>query len=346
MNNFLTRILLTLAVPLIIGMFTFYFMNSYFGKPLNPKKTQLVRIEVPRNSNFRSLCKTLQKKKIIRHWRVLDLHARFGGDDTKIKAGEYELSASMTPKEILTKLSSGEVYKRSITVKEGANIWEIAVAIQASEIATSKDFLKAVQDKTLLSKAGIKSESFEGYLYPETYNFSKGETVERIIWTMLEQGEKKWLPEFSTRSDELNLTRHEVLTLASIIEKESGNFDEQGIIGSVFHNRMETLVKLQADPTVIYGLRKFGRALTKKDLETPNPYNTYVNYGLPPGPIGNPGESAIKAALYPEDTSFLYFVADGKGRHVFSKTLAEHNEAVHNYRSYLKSQTEQTANAQ
>jgi UPF0755 protein len=145
---------------------------------------------------------------------------------------------------------------------------------------------------------------------------------------MHEQLKKRWLSEWDSRVVELGMSQHSILTLASIIEKESGNFDEQPIVSSVFHNRLKINMRLQADPTVIYGIKDFNGNITKKDLQTETPYNTYVISGLPPGPIANPGITAIKAALYPAETKYFYFVGNGDGRHVFSETLDRHVEAV------------------
>ena len=311
------RLLLTLIIPILLGAITFLWCFKFFTTPANLDDSEIRLVEVPRNGSFRALCKNLEEQGVIRHWRILDILSRLRSEDTKIKAGEYELMPSMSPQEILAKLSSGEVFKRVLVVKEGFNIWDIAEALEAAGILDQKEFLDAAQNKNLLYKAAIRSSSFEGYLFPSTYHFSRADSVDRIIWTMMEEGEKHWTPAFIEMAAKLNLSRHEVLTLASIIEKESGNIEEQPIISSVFHNRMESLMKLQADPTVIYGLKKFGKPLTKKDLESPTPYNTYVNFGLPPGPISNPGLSSIKATLYPAESKNLFFVADGKGGHIF-----------------------------
>jgi UPF0755 protein len=154
---------------------------------------------------------------------------------------------------------------------------------------------------------------------------------------MLQEGEKRWKPEVNERAAQLGMTRHELLTLASIIEKESGNQREQPLISSVFHNRLRNGMKLESDPTVAYGIPDLNGQLLRKHLETEHPYNTYINFGLPPGPICNPGETAIQAALYPTpDSQYLFFVADGQGGHVFSTTLAEHNKAVAQYRALMK----------
>jgi UPF0755 protein len=152
---------------------------------------------------------------------------------------------------------------------------------------------------------------------------------------MHEQLSKRWPEEWTQRALLLELSKHQVLTLASIIEKESGNFDEQPVISSVFHNRMRLNMRFQSDPTVIYGIKDFNGNITKRDLQTLTPYNTYMIDGFPPGPIANPGINAIRSALYPTDTKFLYFVGNGEGRHIFSEDLAQHNNAVNRYQRGL-----------
>jgi UPF0755 protein len=288
-------------------------------------------VEIENNKSFREICRKIQSEGVLRHWWVLEVLARLKKSDTAVNAGEYELSPSMLPAEILKKLVAGEVFKRKVTVREGLSVWEIGALTAEAGLVSKEDFDKGVADPKFLAIAGLNAQSFEGYLFPETYFFSRPITVKTIIFAMIEQGEKNWPAEYTARADELNFTRHEILTLASIIEKESGNIDEQPTISSVLHNRLAQGMKLQVDPTVIYGIKNFNGNLTKQDLQTPTPYNTYVNFGLPPGPIANPGATAIKAALYPAETSYLFFVADGQGRHVFSSTLQEHNEAVRRY---------------
>jgi UPF0755 protein len=182
-----------------------------------------------------------------------------------------------------------------------------------------------------LKELGIAGTSLEGYLFPDTYQFPRNTSAKKIVVAMNDQLQKRWLPEWDDRLKQLSMTKHQALTLASIIEKESGGVAEQPVISSVFHNRLKKGMKLQADPTVIYGIPNFNGNITKEDLQTPTPYNTYVITGLPPGPIANPGVSAIKAALYPVTTNYLYFVANGQGGHIFSETLDDHNELVNAY---------------
>lgn len=326
--RFILRLGLILSVPLFVSVITFIFLRRAFLLPLDPQSTMKITVEIAAGRNFADICRELKNKGVIKYAWALDALGRFRKADTKISAGEYELSPAMDPRSILHKLISGDVIKRQITVKEGFTIKDIARALETAGIIKAEDFEREASDPRLLSKAGISAASFEGYLFPETYFFSRPVSAQTIIWTMLEEGERHWPREFTEKAEKMRLSRHEVLTLASIIEKESGNVDEQPLISSVFHNRLSQVMKLQSDPTVIYGLPNFNGNLTKEDLQNPHPYNTYVNFGLPPGPIANPGLSAIKAALFPKQTTFLFFVADGSGKHVFSTTLAEHNEAV------------------
>jgi UPF0755 protein len=325
------RLIFIFLLPATAAFGSYVLMKQLFLEPLDPSAKTITLIEVASGQGMKEVSKVLEEKGLIRHWWSLDIVARLKGSDKKIHAGEYEMTAAMSPNDMIKKMVSGEVVKRKVTVKEGATIWEIGPLLEQAGIIDQVEFNKAVVDEDLLKRAGINARSFEGYLFPDTYLFSRPITAQRILWTMLEQGEDKWLPEYTQRADELQRSRHEILTLASIIEKESGNFDEQPIISSVFYNRLKEGMRLQSDPTVIYGIAGFDGNLTRAHLETPGPYNTYVNFGLPPGPICNPGESAIRAALQPEQSDYLYFVGDNQGRHIFSTNLKDHNDAVNKY---------------
>jgi UPF0755 protein len=188
-----------------------------------------------------------------------------------------------------------------------------------------------MNDKTLIAALGIKADTLEGYLYPDTYKFPREVKPKEVVVTMVDHLRHVFNADFQARAQELNMTLHEVLTLASLIEKETGSGDERPEISAVFHNRLKKRIPLQSDPTVIYSLPNFDGNLRKKDLSSPSPYNTYRWAGLPPGPIANPGVQAIRAALYPSNSRALYFVSRNDGTHHFSVTLAEHNEAVEKY---------------
>jgi UPF0755 protein len=306
-------------------------MSRLFLQPANPAATAPILFDAAQSKSFRDISSELQTAGIIRSALALRVRARLQGKDTQIKAGEYELSPSMAPRDILDKLVRGDMFHRRVTIREGMNLADIAEAIDKSGIVSKLAFEQTLANPELLQSEGLTTRSFEGYLFPDTYEFPRGTPTDQIVRAMHAQLEKQWQPEWTQRVQIMEMSKHDILTLASIIEKESGNFDEQPVISSVFHNRLKKGMRLQADPTVIYGIKDFNGNITKRDLMTLTPYNTYMVDGLPPGPIANPGLSAIKAALYPTDTNFLYFVGNGQGKHIFSETLEKHNEAVNRY---------------
>jgi UPF0755 protein len=320
-----------LAVPLAIVVATYSSLSHFVFDARDPSAMQVVIFDAELSTSFQEIATNLEQQGLIRNAFAFRSLARLQKKDTQIKAGEYELSASMKPQEILDKMVRGEMLQRRATIKEGMTIREISQVLQEAGITDAQSFYLAANDPDFAVEMGLKAESFEGYLFPDTYNFRRKTPARKIIATMHEQLHKRLAPEWFQRAAILELSIHEVLTLASIIEKESGNFDEQPVVSSVFHNRLRKGMRLQADPTVIYGIKNFDGNITKRDLLTPTPYNTYIISGLPPGPIANPGINAIKAALYPADTNFLYFVGDGQGKHIFSETLYQHNDAVNQY---------------
>jgi UPF0755 protein len=333
----LGKFAILLIVPALVGVISFLWVERNFMAPADPSSRKLELFEIAPGAGFKTICHQLEERGFIRHWWSIDVIARMRGTDTQVQAGEYEVAPSMSPKEILQKLISGEVYKRKLLLKEGESIWALAPLVAQAGLGTAVEFDQVLSNPDVVKQAGITAPSFEGYLFPNTYFFSRPITPKDIIWGMLQEGEKRWKPEVNERAAQLGMTRHELLTLASIIEKESGNQREQPLISSVFHNRLRNGMKLESDPTVAYGIPDLNGQLLRKHLETEHPYNTYINFGLPPGPICNPGETAIQAALYPTpDSQYLFFVADGQGGHVFSTTLAEHNKAVAQYRALMK----------
>lgn len=260
------------------------------------------------------------------------LLARIKGYDKKVKAGEFTLSPAMSPIQILDLLVAGKVKLHRLTIPEGYNLQQIGTAITDAGFGTKKEFMSLSIDTKLIQKIiGTNAPSFEGYLFPDTYFFPKTATPMEIISVLGERFWKEFKPEWKKQCREIGLSIHEVVTLASIIEKETGAPFERPLISSVFHNRLKRGMKLQTDPTVIYGLKSFKGNLTRKHLLTPTPYNTYVIQGLPPGPIASPGSAAIKAALFPADTKYLYFVSKKDTTHQFSTNLIDHNKAVRKY---------------
>jgi len=325
-----TAILLIL-IFLFIGATGIYLnIVSYAQKPPNTAPVEQV-VVVQSGQGFKALSTLLHQKGMILHPVKFRLFARIKGYDKRIKAGEYMLSSAMTPNKILETMVDGKVYLHRLTIPEGYNLRQVAQTVETAGLAFEADFLKAATDPDLLNANGIDAQTFEGYLFPDTYYFPKGVTSENIITTMVKRFWTVFKPEWEEQTKTLGLTIHQVITLASIIEKETAVADERPIISSVFHNRLKRKMRLESDPTVIYGIGNYDGNITRKDLASPTPYNTYTMKGLPPGPISNAGVKAIEAALYPADTKFLYFVSRNDRTHHFSTNFRDHNRAVRKY---------------
>lgn len=278
-----------------------------------------------------SVAELLTERRLISNPLYFRLMAQWKGLDQKIKPGLYVFHTAMRPMYILDMLVLGKISQKEITILEGVSSREIAKILYNAGLGSEEDFLKTVSDPVLLHEFGIGAKSLEGYLFPDTYFIAEGSSAEDII--------KQMVARFKTRFDALldqgivssDLSQKELVILASIIDKETASSDERAIISAVFHNRLRQGMRLQSDPTVIFGIPNFNGNLTRKNLMTHSDYNTYLIPGLPPGPIGNPGEAALSAAMSPAEVEYIYFVSKNDGTHHFSKTLDEHNNAVNKY---------------
>ena len=288
-------------------------------------------VVIPDGSTFQHVAVLLEHERLIKSSSIFVLFGKSQSADRKVHAGEYELNPSMSLTEILSKLVVGQVVLHSLTIPEGLTITQIADVASQQGLTDPEEFLRLAKDREFIASVGVKAETLEGYLYPNTYKFPRPIKAREVLVAMVEQLKQEVGPELLARMQELKMTMHEVLTLASVIEKETGSGGERPEISAVFHNRLKKNIPLQSDPTVIYGLPAFDGNLHKKDLSSPSPYNTYRVVGLPPGPIANPGIQAIRATLYPSDSRSLYFVSRNDGTHQFSATLIEHNKAVEKY---------------
>lgn len=288
-------------------------------------------VVLPAGQGFSGVLEDLVDAGVVSDPLRFKLLARILGYDRRIKAGEYLFSSAMSPMDILNKMARGKVVLYSITIPEGYNLREIAAIIKEKGIGKEDAFLAKALDPEYAAGKGIEGKTLEGYLFPDTYFFPRNTKIDGIIQTMLDRFNAVFTPSWTDRARGMNLTRHQVVTLASIIEKETGAAEERPVISSVFHNRMKQGMRLQSDPTVIYGIEDFDGNLTRKHLNTPTPYNTYQIAGLPPGPIASPGKASLEAVLFPEETDFIFFVARGDGTHQFSTSLADHNAAVRRY---------------
>jgi UPF0755 protein len=289
---------------------------------------RITKVFIPKGSTFPEIEKALTEKGALRYplaFRILTIGTMTG---TKLRHGEYALPAPPSAFELWRKLVSGDVAKYQVTILDGSTLYDIARTLGDLELADPGDFLAAATSPDVAGKMGIPGSSLEGYLFPDTYIFVKEMSPEEIIAIMVRRFQKKLTPEMEKMAEKDGFTPHQIVTIASIIEKETGMNEEKPLISAVIRKRLSLGMPLQMDPTVIYGLKKFNGNLTRKDLRTLHPYNTYQNPGLPPGPICNPGHSSLQAAVDPADTDYLYFVSRNDGSHQFSRNLREHNRAV------------------
>jgi UPF0755 protein len=316
----------SVAAALILAVFSV----SLFLLTARPSQEQwrVTKVYIPKGSTYPGIEKMLIAKGLLRYpvaFRILVVGTMTGA---KLQQGEYVFPAPPSAFELWGKIVNGDVAKYQVIIPDGSNIYDIAQTLGDLELADPSTFLATATSPELALRMEIPGSTLEGYLFPDTYTFVKDMSAEEILGVMVRQFQRKFTPEMERKGKEEGLTRNQIVTIASIIEKETGVEAEKPMVSEVIRKRLSLGMPLQMDPTVIYGLKKFGGNLTKKDLKTPNPYNTYLTPGLPPGPICNPGLSAIKAAIYPSDTDYLYFVSRNDGSHRFSRTLKEHNEAV------------------
>lgn len=289
-------------------------------------------IEIPLHQGVAGVARQLQDEGIVRSRLAFILLAAVTGKARSLKAGEYLVPRDESALGVLALLASGRVVQHHVVLPEGHSLAELARLLEAERLATVPEVLRAAQDPAFLLSQGIAAESVEGYLFPDTYQLVRGMTPEEILARMVGRMRERMSPILAEiRAREI--TVHAALTLASIIEREAVDPSEMPLISAVFWNRMRRDMPLQADPTVQYAVGRERQRLTREDLQADSPYNTYRRPGLPPGPIGNPGLAAIRAAISPAPVGYLYFVAADDRRHHFSTTLEEHNAAVARYRS-------------
>ena len=326
------RTLIWLAIFLVgFPLYWAVWLFSYAVWPSSSPDRQIVVI-IPPRSTLPEITALLAEHQVIRRDFRFELLARIRDVSHRIRAGEYIFPPRQRPWDVLTRLAKGEIVLRPVTIPEGATTRMIADILAAGQWADKGELLALVRDPALISELGLEGDSLEGYLFPDTYQLTRGMDSRDCVRMMVKQALSVFDEEFGKGQPPLGLTRHQVLTLASIVEKETGRPEERPLVAAVLLNRLRVGMPLQTDPTVMYGLQLFDRPLTRKDLKTESPYNTYLIKGLPPGPIANPGRAAIAAVLAPAETGYLYFVSKNDGTHCFSETLADHNEAVRKYR--------------
>ena len=313
------------ATVALLGAGLMLYNVHYSIAAIGPEPAE-VRVE--QGDTLAAVSRKLREQKVISNGLFFSLWARFSGAEKRIHQGLYRFETGVSPQQILDRLVSGKGIFHSVTIPEGFTIKEIALLLDKMQIADKDKFLRESVDPSLLASFGLQDKGFEGYLFPSTYHFTPATPEKDILVTMAEQFRKISQPVLLQSGGARRMTPHEILTLASIIEKETGIHEERALVSAVFHNRLKLQMPLQSDPTVIYGIKDFNGNLTRKDLQDATPYNTYRITALPPGPICNPSLESIKAALYPADVPYLYFVSKNDGSHLFTETIEAHNQAV------------------
>lgn len=316
-----------LLIPMIFGgWLALYSLQS------GPKsEAEYATITIPSGSGIRQIRHILAQGGLIHDDIRFLLLAKLLGLSRSLPAGEFRLSLGLPPGDLLRQLATARPVEYAITIPEGLRISEIADIFAAGAWCDRERFIDLAHDPEFIQSLGLQSiKSLEGYLYPDTYHLTRNiKDTKTLITMQVDRFFKVWsaLPHNGTQP----MSRHEIVTLASVVEKETADAGERPLIAAVFLNRLKTGMRLQSDPTVIYGLRDFSGNLTRSDLQSDHPYNTYVIPALPAGPICNPGQAAMAAVLRPADSDFVYFVSKNNGTHHFSKNLSEHNQAVREY---------------
>lgn len=302
-------------------------MLHFIRTPASSEPAEVV-MEVPVGMSVPALSELLHGQGLVRSAGKFRWLVRFKGAARQIKAGEYQLSTGLRPGELLNKIIRGEVRLHQITFPEGYTLKRMAELLEASKLVIAERFIAAATDPPFVRSLDIPATSLEGYLFPDTYRFARGLPVETVLRSFVTMFNQHFGPVQEEQARKLGFTRHQVVILASVVEKETAAAEERPLIAGVFLNRLRRRIRLQSDPTVIYGLRNFDGNLTRAHLQKDTPYNTYTRRGLPIGPICNPGAASIQAVLNPTSTPYLYFVAKKDGTHHFSTNLVEHNAAV------------------
>jgi UPF0755 protein len=286
-----------------------------------------IRVIVPKGASFAAATDSLEKAGIVHYPLLFRIFARVKGDDRRIKPGTYLFKRETPWTEVLSALNGGHGLVNSVTIPEGFSLNQIVPLLARTLQDTVDSVTAAVRDTTLLRRFDIPTPNLEGYLFPDTYAFPDGTTARQAVGEMVRRFEREWKPDWNRQLTSLAMNRHDIVTIASIIEEEAKRPEERPVISAVYHNRLRERMLLQADPTIQYALGRHTPRILYKDLLVKSPYNTYLHVGLPPGPIASPGGASLVAALYPAKVAYRYFVAHPDGHHEFRTTLAEHESA-------------------
>ena len=331
MKKFLFLILVLIVAT---GAGYVYVISPRLNEPYRGYSGNEQFIEIATGAGPRSIGETLITNGIIRDETTFRLALWLSGDARRLQAGEYRFDQPMTPREALGKIARGEVYLLPITFPEGRTIAEMSEIFESRGLGKAADFREAAKNVSLIKAIDRDARDLEGYVFPDTYSVSRRIDASELVRGMVERFERMLTPEIRQAAATRGWTVRQLVTLASIVEKETGKPEERPQIAAVYVNRLRIGMALQCDPTVIYALQRAGTYdgnLRRDDLAFDSPYNTYRYPGLPPGPIASPGKASLEAAAHPADADFLYFVSRNDGSHEFARSLEEHNRNVQKF---------------
>ena len=319
------KLLLSLLVVVVLvaggaGAFVFYMVNR-IQQPYKGFSEPERFVEIPSGTGAAEIRRRLAA-------------LMWTGQSRALKAGEYRFDRPMSVVDVVEKLARGDIYGHPITFPEGLTIREMAEIVESNGFGKADEFIKAARDGSLVNDLDPAAKDLEGYLFPETYTLPRGTPVATLVSLMVERFRDTYTTLEAKRGGKVDLSTRQIVTLASLVEKETGKAEERPLVAAVYRNRLDQNMAMQADPTVVYALVKAGTYdgnIRKRDLSFDSPYNTYKYAGLPPGPIASPGRAALEAALAPADVDYLYFVSRNDGSHAFAETLAKHNANVQEY---------------
>jgi UPF0755 protein len=323
---------LLLLVALLLGGGAWIYAD--LARPYKGYEGQEQFVDIPTGSGTGAMARRLADAGIVRSAQSFRLAVWLRGSGRRLQAGEYRFDRPMTAGDVVDKIARGDVYVRALTFREGLNIREMAGVFESAGYGPAADFIEAAKNTALIQDLDPQASDLEGYLFPDTYTLPRRTTAAQVVERMVARFQKVMTPELRSRAAERGFNVRQLVTLASLVEKETAKADERPVVAGVYRNRLQIGMGLQCDPTVIYALMLAGRYdgnIRKGDLQIDSPYNTYRYAGLPPGPIAAPGEASLRAAADPADVPYLYFVSRNDGSHVFSTTLDEHNRNVYNF---------------
>ena len=325
------KFLLLVVVLLVVGAGVAWWGYGALSAPYRGFTGDEIFVEIPQGAGVSGIASRLADAGVVPNALIFRIAARLSGDERKLQAGEYRFAEAASPNDVVSRLARGDVYARMVTFREGLTMFEMADVFAESGIGTAAEFLAEARDTSRIKNVDPRATSLEGYLFPDTYKMPRATGAKGTVDAMVAGFLRVFDADLRAEAAARGLSTHEAVTLASIVEKETGQAQERPVVSAVYHNRLRINMPLQCDPTVIYALQLAGRwngNLTREHLQLNSPYNTYRNPGLPPGPIASPGRASLEAAVRPATNSYLYFVSRNDGSHVFASTLAEHNRNV------------------